>query len=166
MYRIGWIINPFRKRRHCCTEQLRFVGGICGTWCVRGSGSGRDRWPRPALPGVSRSAAIPCTRWKPAFGQKGAFISTRLSQSASRNEKHWKNRQGGCGSRPLKGAGCYLSSSSLLNGLGGAWGWGTDSYNTLLLHSSGRGKHRNAASHETNSHYSQVRDFGMTCLFL
>lgn len=95
MYRIGWIINPFRKRRHCCTEQLRFVGGICGTWCVRGSGSGRDRWPRPALPGVSRSAAIPCTRWKPAFGQKGAFISTRLSQSASRNEKHWKNRQAG-----------------------------------------------------------------------
>lgn len=95
MYRIGWIINPFRKRRHCCTERHGFVGGICGMCCVHGSGSGRDRWPRPALPRVSGSTAIPCTRWKPAFGQKGAFISTRLSQSASRNEKHWKNRQAG-----------------------------------------------------------------------
>lgn len=135
---------------------------MCG---VRGSGSGRDRWPRPALPRVSGSAAIPGTPWKPAFGQKGALISTRLSQSASRNEKHWKGRQG-CGNHPPKAAGCYLSPSSSLIGLGGTRGWGADSYNTLLLHSWGRGKHRNAAAHEPNSHCSRVRDFGTTRLFL
>lgn len=165
MYRIGWIINPFRKHRHCCTEQRRFVGGICGTWCVHGSGSGRDRWPRPALPRVSGSTAIPCTRWKPEFGQKGAFISTRLSLHLRMKNTGKTGRQG-CGSHSLKGAGCYLSPSSLLNGLGGTWGWGADSYKTLLIHFSGRGKHRNAASHETNSHYFQVRDFGTTCIFL
>lgn len=35
-----------------------------------------------------------------------------------------KTGRQGCGSHPLKGAGCYLSPSSLLNGLGGTWGWG------------------------------------------
>lgn len=77
-----------------------------------------------------------------------------------------KTGRQGCGSHPLKGADCYLSPSSSLNSLDGAQGWGADGYNTLLLHSLDTAKHRNDASHETNSHYSQVRDFSTICIFL
>lgn len=127
--------------------------------------SGRDRWPRPALPGVSGSAAIPCTRWKPVFGQKGALISTRLSQAASRNEKHWKSRQAGLWEPSPEGSRLLFVSQLLHERSGWCAGLGS-SYSPPLPHSSGRGKHRNAAERKANSHCSQVRDFGTTCLFL
>lgn len=62
-----------------------------------------------------------------AFGQKGACISTGLSQSASRNEKHWKNRQAGLwepspeGSRQLFVSQLLTEWSGWCVGLGSRW---------------------------------------------
>lgn len=138
--------------------------------CVRASvrERRRDRWPRPALPEVNGSFAILFWRRKLGFGQKGTFISTMLILSAFRNRKHLlileKKMGRAIGKFSLKGACCYLSSTSFLLKWSGPceWLWSRQLPHFVSSIIRSRRKHGNSVSHQTIIHYSHVRDFQMT----
>lgn len=120
LYRVSPVCeNPcVRVNMHVCVH-------VC--LCVHPWERSRDRWPSPALTEVNGSFAIHFGRRKLGFGQKGTFISTMLILSAFRNQKHLlvleKKMGRAVGKFSLKGACCYLSSTSFLLKWSGPCEW-------------------------------------------
>lgn len=161
LYRVSPVCeNPcVRVNMHVCVH-------VC--LCVHPWERSRDRWPSPALTEVNGSFAIHFGRRKLGFGQKGTFISTMLILSAFRNQKHLlvleKKMGRAVGKFSLKGACCYLSSTSFLLKWSGPceWLWSRQVQYCVYGIPLSRRKHGNSVSHQTIICYARVLDFRTT----
>lgn len=146
MYRIGWIINPFRKYKQYCTECLRLVkthayGWICTYVCVCVCVCIHEREAEtdgPVLPSLKSMGVLPSISEDGSLdlGRKGLLLAQCLFylHLETRNTYScWKRKWAGLsGNFPWREhAAICLVPPSCWNGLGHVSGCEAGKYNTM-----------------------------------